>query len=79
MEQAGDSILASAEYFPVHARGSGGGTPRFWEAAAFAGGLILMHREILERQFGLRAHLRRLPRSAFRAAGELSRRLSLAA
>jgi SAM-dependent methyltransferase len=53
--------------------------PRFQAAASLAGDLILMHREILERQFGLRALLRHLPRSAFRAARRVSRRLSLAA
>jgi SAM-dependent methyltransferase len=53
--------------------------PRFQEAAAFAGDLILIHREILERQFSLRALLRHLPRSAFRAARQVSRRLRLAA
>jgi SAM-dependent methyltransferase len=53
--------------------------PQFQEAAGFAGDLILMHREILERQFGLRSLLRHLPGSAIRAARQISRRLSLAA
>lgn len=53
--------------------------PRFQEAAAFAGDLMLIHRDIWERQFGLRALLRQLPGSAFRAVRQLSRRLSLAA
>jgi SAM-dependent methyltransferase len=53
--------------------------PGFQEAAAFAGDLILVHREILERQFSLRALLRHLPGSALRAARQVSRRLSLAA
>jgi hypothetical protein len=53
--------------------------PGFQEAAAFAGDLILIHREILERQFSLRALLRHLPGSAFRAARQVGRRLSLAA
>jgi hypothetical protein len=53
--------------------------PSFQEAAALAGDLILIHREILERPFGLRALLKHLPRSASRAARNVSRRLSLAA
>jgi hypothetical protein len=53
--------------------------PRFREAAAFAADLILIHREVLERQFGLRALLRHLPGSALRAARQVTRRLSLVA
>jgi len=53
--------------------------PQFQEAAAFAGDLILIHWEILKKQFGLRALLRQLPGSAFRAArlfrGRMARRL----
>jgi SAM-dependent methyltransferase len=51
----------------------------FQEAASFAGDLILIHREILERQFGLRSLLRHLPGSTLRAARQIARRLSLAA
>jgi hypothetical protein len=53
--------------------------PSFQKAAALTADLILIHREILERQFGLRALLRHLPGSAFRAARRVTRRLSLAA